>query len=57
MIQFIHLDGAVVVPVHALSRSLLCLPLVLSTVHNVCAWSCFFSPCSIDSIATLTAPC
>ena len=46
ILQCIHLDGAVLVPVHALSRSLCCLPLVLSTVHNICAWSCF--SCSIN---------
>ena len=56
MILSIHLNGAVLVSVHALSLSLLCLPLVLSTVHNFCAWGCFCSPCSINSIAFLSAP-
>jgi len=51
MILSIHLNGAVLVSVHALSLSLLCLPLVLSTVHNFCAWGCFCSPCSINIIA------
>jgi hypothetical protein len=41
ILQFIHLDSAVLIPVHATSRSLLCLPLLLSTVHNFCAWWCF----------------
>ena len=36
MILSIHLNGAVLVSVHALSLSLLCLPLVLSTVYNSC---------------------
>ena len=51
ILQSIHLDAAVLVPVHALSLSSLCLSLVLSTVHNICAWSCFCSPCSINIIA------
>ena len=51
MILSIHLNGAVLVSVHALSLSLLCLPLVLSTVYNFCAWDCFCSPCSINIIA------
>ena len=56
ILQFIHLDSAVLIPVHATSRSLLCLPLLLSTVHNFCAWGCFCSSCSINSIAFLSAP-
>ena len=51
VLQSIHLDAAVLLPVLTLSRSLMCLPLVLSTVHNFCAWGCFCSPCSINIIA------
>jgi hypothetical protein len=51
VLQSIHLDAAVLLPVLTLSRSLMCLPLVLSTVHKFCAWGCFCSPCSINIIA------
>ena len=51
VLQSTHLDAAVLLPVLTLSRSLMCLPLVLSTVHNFCAWGCFCSPCSINIIA------
>ena len=37
ILQSIHLDGAVLIPVRDLSRSLLCLPLLPSTVHIFCA--------------------
>ena len=37
VLQSIHLDADVLVPVHELSRSLPFLPLLLSTVDNLCA--------------------
>ena len=37
ILQSIHLDGALLVPVYALSRSLMCLPLLLSAVDVSCA--------------------
>ena len=40
-----------------LSRSLLCLPLLLSAVHNFCACWHLYSSCAINTIATLIAPC
>ena len=57
VLQSIHLDGAVLVHVHELSRSLLCLPLLLSTVHNFCACWHLCSSCAINITATLIAPC
>ena len=57
MIQSIHLGADVLVPVHELSRSLLCQPLLLSTVHNFCACWHLCSSCTINITATLIAPC
>jgi hypothetical protein len=56
VLQSIHLDGAVLVHVHELSRSLICLPLLLSTVHNFCAcWRLCSSRATLTT-ASLIAP-
>ena len=56
VLQSIHLDAAVLVPVHELSRSLLCLPLLLSAVHNFCACWRLCSSRAINTTASLIAP-
>ena len=56
MIQSIHLEDAVLGPVHALLRSLLCLPLLLSTVHNFCAYWRLCSSRATNTTASLIAP-
>jgi hypothetical protein len=56
VLQSIHLKDAVLGPVHALLRSLLCLPLLLSTVHNFCAcWRLCSSRATLTT-ASLIAP-